>query len=258
MNCKICNKEFQSINPNQLCCSPDCTDENRKIKIREWGERNKGKRSEYNKQFKRKGRPTEPYNCVICGNQFQPQTRNHKTCSVQCSRENVKNIKTEFAKRDNKPITEIPCAICGTVFLPKQSNYKCCSKPCSRKYGISIRVKWEFDQRNSDLQFRIKHSLRNRFKAALRQQKTKKSDTLFNLTGCSYEEFIQHIESQFQEGMSWDNYGKDGWHIDHIKPCASFDLTDPQQQKLCFHFTNLQPLWAEDNLKKGSKYVHCD
>ena len=51
--------------------------------------------------------------------------------------------------------------------------------------------------------------------------------------------------------MTWQNYG-DGWHIDHIHPCAAFDLTDPEQQKACFHWSNLQPLWAIDNFRKSS------
>ena len=61
-------------------------------------------------------------------------------------------------------------------------------------------------------------------------------------------------ESLFQSGMTWENHGKYGWHIDHIRPCSSFDLTDPEQQKLCCHYTNLQPLWAKDNLSKGYKW----
>ena len=60
------------------------------------------------------------------------------------------------------------------------------------------------------------------------------------------------IESQFVDGMSWDNHGE--WHIDHIRPCASFDLTDPEQQKECFNYKNLQPLWAKDNLSKGDRF----
>lgn len=56
--------------------------------------------------------------------------------------------------------------------------------------------------------------------------------------------------------MSWQNRGRghDKWHIDHVRPCASFDLTDPEQQKQCFHWSNMQPLWQTDNLRKGSKY----
>jgi hypothetical protein len=55
--------------------------------------------------------------------------------------------------------------------------------------------------------------------------------------------------------MSWDNWTKDGWHIDHIKPCSSFDLSKEYEQRACFHYTNMQPLWAVDNLRKGNKLV---
>jgi hypothetical protein len=61
------------------------------------------------------------------------------------------------------------------------------------------------------------------------------------------------LEKQFTKGMNWKNYGK--WHIDHIKPCASFDLSLEHEQKLCFHFTNLQPLWAKDNIRKSDKII---
>jgi hypothetical protein len=66
-------------------------------------------------------------------------------------------------------------------------------------------------------------------------------------------DLFKHLESKFTEGMSWSNYGYKGWHVDHIKPCASFDLSDPEEQKKCFHYTNLQPLWWYDNFKKGAK-----
>lgn len=73
--------------------------------------------------------------------------------------------------------------------------------------------------------------------------------------GGSVEDIKNHIESQFMEGMTWGNHGVRGWHIDHIKPCASFDLTDIEEQKKCFHFTNLQPLWAHDNLVKNGRIL---
>ena len=71
------------------------------------------------------------------------------------------------------------------------------------------------------------------------------------LLGCTPEEVRNHLQSQFTEGMTWGNHGQHGWHVDHIRPCASFDMSEPEQQKACFHYTNLQPLWAEDNFKKG-------
>ena len=70
------------------------------------------------------------------------------------------------------------------------------------------------------------------------------------LIGCSVEELKQHLESQFRDGMSWENYGTT-WHIDHIIPCTAFDMTDEEQQRTCFNYKNLQPLLAEENLLKN-------
>jgi hypothetical protein len=80
-----------------------------------------------------------------------------------------------------------------------------------------------------------------------------KTENTLNLVGCSIEQLRGYLEKQFTKGMSWKNYGYHGWHIDHIRPCTSFNLSNPQQQKQCFHYTNLQPLWAKDNLRKNNK-----
>lgn len=98
---------------------------------------------------------------------------------------------------------------------------------------------------------RIAHNLRCRMNKVLKG--IRKSDSTVKLIDCSIENLIHYIAAQFSDGMSWDNYGK--WHIDHIKPCSSFDLTDENQQKECFHYTNLQPLWAKDNHQKYNKIV---
>jgi hypothetical protein len=100
-------------------------------------------------------------------------------------------------------------------------------------------------------QARIKHNLRTRINLVLKGKI--KSGSTINLLGCDIKFFMQYIEGLFLSGMTWDNHTRKGWHIDHIKPCASFDLTDPEQQKKCFHYTNLQPLWAADNIRKSDK-----
>ena len=84
---------------------------------------------------------------------------------------------------------------------------------------------------------------------------TKKCKKTLELTGCTLEFLYNYLESKFTKGMSWDNYGKFGWHIDHIIPCSSFDMSNPEEQKKCFHYTNLQPLWWLDNLKKSNKIM---
>jgi hypothetical protein len=98
---------------------------------------------------------------------------------------------------------------------------------------------------------KIERSLRCRCRQAL--QGKYKSATTQKLLGTSFEEARKYLESQWQDGMSWDNYGLHGWHIDHIVPLSSFDLTIVEEQIKAFHYTNLQPLWAKDNLRKGNK-----
>ena len=78
-----------------------------------------------------------------------------------------------------------------------------------------------------------------------------KSKRTIELIGCSIDDLKRYIENKFTNGMSWDNYGK--WHIDHILPCNKFNMSDENEQTKCFHYTNLQPLWALDNIQKGVK-----
>jgi hypothetical protein len=114
--------------------------------------------------------------------------------------------------------------------------------------------KYHADRRQSDPAFKVLSNMRSRIHYALAEQDTVKDSTTLKLTGCSKDKLISHIEAQFTEGMTWENYSLHGWHLDHIRPCSSFDLTLDSQQRECFHYTNLQPLWAEDNWKKGNKY----
>lgn len=116
------------------------------------------------------------------------------------------------------------------------------------------------ERETRDVSFKLARRLRARIKHALKKGSDTKKFPFVSIVGCGVEEVRLHLESLWQPGMTWENWGthKMGgpkvWHIDHIRPCASFDLTDPEQQKACFHYTNLQPLWATDNLTKYSHY----
>lgn len=104
-------------------------------------------------------------------------------------------------------------------------------------------------RRENDLHYKIREYLRARMWRALKDQGGEKIKSVLALTGCDLDELKEHLEGQFTDGMTWENYGK--WHIDHIIPCASFDLLKESEQKKCFHYTNLQPLWEDDNKSKG-------
>lgn len=111
---------------------------------------------------------------------------------------------------------------------------------------------WAKRRRQTHPGFAVACRLRARILTALRDGGYGvKADKFWNLTGCTPQELVNHIASKFLPGMTWEN--RNLWHIDHIIPCAAFDLTDPEQQRKCFHYTNLQPLWGVDNQTKGAR-----
>lgn len=105
---------------------------------------------------------------------------------------------------------------------------------------------------DKDIQFRISTTLRSRLRRAIKDEF--KIGSAIKDLGCSIIELKSYLESKFLSGMSWDNYGLEGWHIDHVKPLSAFDLSDRKQMLEACHYTNLQPLWAKDNLSKSDKY----
>ena len=106
------------------------------------------------------------------------------------------------------------------------------------------------EREQNDLSFKIRRRMRHRVNLAMKGE-TKHFTTL-TLLGCSLDFFRQWLEKNFENGMNWDNYGygPDKWNIDHNLPCASFDLTDPEQQKACFHWSNMFPMWQKHNFSK--------
>ena len=102
---------------------------------------------------------------------------------------------------------------------------------------------------------KIRTNLSIRLWGILKNIEVKKSRKTMELVGCDLEYLKEYLEKQFVDGMTWKNYGEI-WHVDHALPCNSFDLSDPEQQKRCFHYTNLQPLFATDNMEKGAKIFY--
>ncbi len=109
---------------------------------------------------------------------------------------------------------------------------------------------WQTRQRQTNPLFRLRQNLSDRIHHCLTNSRSR--DMTLKLTGCTIEFLKGWLESRFQPGMSWENYGRSGWHVDHVIPCKAFDFSDPEQVRQCFHYSNLQPLWAADNLRKAS------
>jgi len=165
------------------------------------------------------------------------------------------------------------CKVCIKAYNKKHyQNNREKSKASSRKYyqnnlekkRASVRKRQKHpeakEKRNArrkeryhtDPQYKLECNLRSRLRMALKG-KTKSASTM-KLLGCSYSHAQNHLEKQFLPGMTWENHGE--WHADHMMPCASFDLMDPEQQRQCFHYTNLQPMWGKENIIKRDKVIY--
>jgi hypothetical protein len=112
------------------------------------------------------------------------------------------------------------------------------------------RIRQQLARERADPNRRMAATLRKQLNRWVKKSSGRHSTK--ELLGCSFAEFRAWIESRFKRGMKWDNYGR-VWHIDHVMPCCAFDLTRPEQVRVCFHFTNLQPMFARANLSKNRK-----
>lgn len=119
----------------------------------------------------------------------------------------------------------------------------------ARKCGRENRARYLNESPNYRLAIAITKSVWCRLK---RRPDGRRAVSAVRDLGCTIAELRQHLESKWLPGMSWENYGKNGWHVDHIRPLAAFDLTVREQAVVAVHYTNLQPLWATDNHKKSS------
>ena len=182
--------------------------------------KNKEAKREYTKKYREKNKEA-----------IREQVKEYKKKNREAIREQAK----EYYEKNKEAVRE------------QVKEYKKKNREAIREYA-------RYSYRNN-VQFKMGTLLRSRFNNLIRKQNVNKTHSVLELTGCDLKFLIKHIEDQFKEGMSWDNWSYDGWHVDHIIPLSSFDLTDIEEQKKAFHYTNLQPLWAKENLSKGCKVI---
>ena len=173
--------------------------------------------------------------------------------------EKVKVTKAKFYAANKEKVKAYHAANPEQVKTTK-AKYRAANKEKEKAYSAEhrsrpeVRAQIAAQKRKryaSDTSFKLASLLRDRLRCALKNKS--KRGSAVNLLGCTVEEAIAHIESLFAPGMAWENWGLFGWHIDHIQPLRSFDLADPAQLAVACHYSNLQPLWANDNLSKGSR-----
>ena len=170
-----------------------------------------------------------------------------KKCDRKARYENNKDKESAKAKERYKEYSKDP------DFIARRKEYDRIRKESGARKEYLKSNPQKSNKRNYDTpEYRVKNRLRQKIQICVRNKDWVPKHCL--IIGCDLQTFRNHIESLFKEGMTWENYGPKGWHIDHIKPCCLFDLLDPEEQKKCFHYTNLQPLWWHENIKKSNKY----
>ena len=220
-----------------------------------------------------------PKTCLHCGKTFQPSKSNWrvaKYCSkICCSRAHTKADSLRRLKR--RPT--IQCNECGITCKPKKADGTTCGKPkCSsesrrktklandlkarakgghrygryREYQNKYSAKWSREKYDTDPKYNLSQRIRGSLRKSLKG--IRKNAPTFTLLGYTPTELVNHLESQFTDGMSWNNMSE--WHIDHIRPVASFNYTTTECEdfKKCWALSNLQPLWAMENIIKSDKW----
>jgi hypothetical protein len=178
-----------------------------------------------------------------------------KTCSKCKQTKAFTKFTTRSASRDG---LDYRCKACKNVAsLRWVQNNRDKVHASQKKYRGKPEIKKRFNaqrrkRRKTDTNFRLLRNLRSRLRKALKGKN--KSASTIALLGCSISHLKKYLEKQFQPGMTWENHGK--WHADHMIPCASFDFTDPEQQRRSFHYTNLQPMWGPENCSKSDKVIY--
>jgi len=220
---------FAKSNGKYKAFCKECKNEKekeRRSKIRE--EINKKEREKYHKK-------KEEVSGKVIDTDFK------KKCTV-CD---IEKNATDFYLHKTKGTIRAECKLCTSLW--RKENYQ-----QNREYVIKQTNQYKVNKMNTDIAFKFERRLRSRLYSAFVSKTQVKKQRTLKYVGCTSDFFKKWMEFQLYDGMTLENYGE--WHIDHIRPCSSFDLTNAEEQKKCFYYKNLQPLWAKDNLVKSDKY----
>ena len=231
-----------------------------------------------------KYRPNFKFNCLWCGNAFlingtpkgyenalfcsiqETYIAPKKTCSKKCNDALYNNEIGRERKRktyQENPEERLKRLDANRKYRKENEQFRETLKNYRKTYReenkdsiAEYKKEWIADKRKNDLEFKILDNLSHRIREAIKAGESYKSERTLELLGCSIAKVKKHLESQFSSTMNWENYGE--WQIDHIRPCASFNLLDTKQQKVCFNWRNLQPMEGSENNKKRDIYNKTD
>lgn len=238
-SCKGCRSEYRSklkarsksimIPDTKHCCRCNNTKNNKDFNRRSYSLDGLSSIckicSRKDKSISRAGSLTEP----------KIHVKSKKCCHCKSTQPIDSFCKDKYSRDEHSPM----CRKCNTI--------------ACRKYNASLDKQTKKARREKYFrnhpQAKIANNIRNRLNKIIKNKPT----SFINALGCTIVHLIKFLEDQFEPGMSWENHGE--WHIDHIIPLSSFDLSDMEQYRRACHYTNLQPLWAADNIRKRNKII---
>lgn len=185
---------------------------------------------------------TEQEECVIIGNTKEKNDNPLLTDTIKRRKKQIREYNRLYAKKHSEENKEWYKLNKEIVSRQHKEYFQ------RTKHKRNVKRKWLYQ---NDIVYRLRHILRARFHGFLKLKNLKKQISVIKLVGCSGEQLQKYLEFKFKNGMTWENYGKFGWHIDHIIPLSS-TTNQEDMERLC-HYTNLQPLWWYENISKGNK-----
>jgi len=257
--CDLCKKEYEPKSNNDKYCSRKCKRNVDSIKQKEFRKNNpelakeKASINYINRIEKNRKNALERYHRLKDNKDFKKRKKE------SYARHYIKN--KEKLDKQNKEY----------YYKYHEKNLKQRKKYRDSDRGKELRKEWESENRDrvrenvcmgkkQNPNILIAALLRSKLKTALHVKRMTKKYREYskNLFGCTIEELKEYFEKQFKDGMTWDNHTYYGWHVDHFIPCCNYNLSIEEEQKKCFHYSNLRPVWREENQSKGSKVISND
>jgi hypothetical protein len=226
-------------------CKKCAIEKTRKYGIEHPEKLKENKKREYIKNIKKYNVSNKKYQ-----EEHKEEIKINKKCYYEINREDFKE-KSKIYYENNKNSQLKKCVEYVKKNLEKTRDYQ--KKYRKENWGklSEYRRTHNREKYNNDPIYKVQRCIRHRVNEFFKSVNTKKSNKTMTIVGCTPIELKNHIEKQFKEGMSWENYGFYGWHVDHIIPMSSAKTIEEIEK--VSHFTNLQPLWRDENLKKGNK-----
>lgn len=207
----------------------------------------------------------KPKRCERCDQTYKPTSGTQKRCAA-CRQAHTNEYVAEWMRQDRKDNPD-KVRVRDRKWWAKTREARSDQQKAWYHTGKGKAIQQDWQRRNrgrinkrykeryaTDLHFKLSRAVRSAVHGRLKRRvKFDTEVSSLDCLGCTIEELQLYLESKFKPGMTWDNWEPSGWHIDHIKPLADFDLIDEEQMRKACHYTNLQPLWAKDNFSKGAR-----